>query len=634
MQLKSKLTFVYLGNYWPKYASASIELAKTFSGLDVRLITNLSQEIKVNNLEIIEVDKFYDPAKFNYLTKSRILISKFRDNFWIKTLERFFVLEQYMKISGEKSIFHAELDQILFRNDQLISNIEKTKNKGLFFPYHISGQPIASIFYCNEYAALESLIKFANSESNYSSDMQLLGQWSKAFPDLAFILPSLATTLRESEFRNETKAKILSPESLEGLVDGAQLGQWIAGIDPRNVPILSKPRNHHVDEPHQLLLTNEDLRKIKYDFDSETNFLKINFGQNKYGNLYNFHIHSKVHRWLRLPSKQKSVNRIIDLANSDTYVTIPGTRRAQISNYFLEKIYLLSQRPLYALEQLLSILVSKINNQIGFRPSSQPFIAGDSFRKIADFVYEKPNPQLDVSKLVENNLIFCESDLYDKLFDLLIKNNSPKVNLILGNSDQNFESNSLSEFQISKLNFGLVQNLISPIKGLAVLPIGLENAWHFKNGKKFLFRLNRFFRAEKVYRIAWTFRLTNKLERLEAGKALVECKTADYLGDISVFKHQRALAKYGFVASPPGNGLDTHRTWEAMYLNCVPIVKRSYMTEEYEKLGLPVWIVDSYDELKNLDEDLLYKKYEEIKPKFNSEVLWFKYWEDRLKVTS
>lgn len=634
MQENNKLTYVYLGNKWPEYATHSIDLAKTFSGLDVRLITNLSQEIKSENVEIIDANKFYDSAKFDKISKSKILLNKFRDNFWIKTLERFFVLEKYMKISGEKTIFHAELDQVLFRNDKLIFNIEATKNKGLFFPYHKSGQAIASIFYCNEYTSLESLIEFANSELNYLSDMQLLAQWSKEFPRQAFILPSLATSLRESEFRNETKATILSAADLEGLVDGAQLGQWIAGIDPRNVPILSKPRNHHVDEPNQLLLTFEDLKKVKYSFDSEYNFLKINFKENKYGNLYNFHIHSKVHRWLRLPSKQKSVNRIIDLANSDTDVTIPGTRRAQISNYFLEKIDLLSQRPFYVLEQLLSILVSKLNYQIGFRPSSQPFITGDSFRKIADFVYEKPNPQLDVSKLVENNLIFCESDLYDKLFDLLIKDNSPKVNLILGNSDQNFERNSLSEFQISKLNIGLVQNLITPIKGLAVLPIGLENAWHFKNGKKFLFRLNRFFRAEKVYRIAWTFRLTNKSERLEAGKALVECKIADYLGDISVFKHQRALAKYGFVASPPGNGLDTHRTWEAMYLKCVPIVKRSYMTEEFEKLGLPVWLVDSYDELKNVDEDFLYKKYEEIKPKFNSEVLWFKFWEDRLKVTS
>ena len=46
------------------------------------------------------------------------------------------------------------------------------------------------------------------------------------------------------------------------------------------------------------------------------------------------------------------------------------------------------------------------------------------------------------------------------------------------------------------------------------------------------------------------------------------------------------LTRYSFVASPRGLGTDTHRTWEALYLGVIPIVRRSPISELYS--GLPV----------------------------------------------
>ena len=34
-------------------------------------------------------------------------------------------------------------------------------------------------------------------------------------------------------------------------------------------------------------------------------------------------------------------------------------------------------------------------------------------------------------------------------------------------------------------------------------------------------------------------------------------------------------AQFAFVASPPGNGFDCHRTWEALILGCIVIVQNS-----------------------------------------------------------
>jgi len=50
-----------------------------------------------------------------------------------------------------------------------------------------------------------------------------------------------------------------------------------------------------------------------------------------------------------------------------------------------------------------------------------------------------------------------------------------------------------------------------------------------------------------------------------------------------------------FVASPHGGGLDCHRTWEALVLGCIPIVRTSPLDPLFE--GLPVWIVREWNEV-------------------------------------
>lgn len=54
-------------------------------------------------------------------------------------------------------------------------------------------------------------------------------------------------------------------------------------------------------------------------------------------------------------------------------------------------------------------------------------------------------------------------------------------------------------------------------------------------------------------------------------------------------------AKYAFVASPSGVGMDCHRTWEAMALGCVPIVKKSPLTPLFE--GMPVLVIESWNQV-------------------------------------
>ena len=55
------------------------------------------------------------------------------------------------------------------------------------------------------------------------------------------------------------------------------------------------------------------------------------------------------------------------------------------------------------------------------------------------------------------------------------------------------------------------------------------------------------------------------------------------------------MLEYAFVLSPFGNGMDCHRTWEALLCGCIPIVRSSVFNELFD--GLPVLIVDRWEDI-------------------------------------
>lgn len=84
---------------------------------------------------------------------------------------------------------------------------------------------------------------------------------------------------------------------------------------------------------------------------------------------------------------------------------------------------------------------------------------------------------------------------------------------------------------------------------------------------------------------------------------------------------------YAFVISPHGNGIDCHRTWEALVLGCIPIVKTSPIDSLYD--NLPVLIIKDWSDVT---ESLLTDTIQEYKYRdFNYNKLNLKYWVDIIK---
>jgi hypothetical protein len=92
---------------------------------------------------------------------------------------------------------------------------------------------------------------------------------------------------------------------------------------------------------------------------------------------------------------------------------------------------------------------------------------------------------------------------------------------------------------------------------------------------------------------------------------------------IDTWKNQ---SEYAFVISPHGNGLDCYRTWEALILGCIVIVKTSPLDSLYE--DLPIIILNNW---KELNQDLLNNKFDEFKNKsFNYDKLTLQYWIEQI----
>lgn len=87
------------------------------------------------------------------------------------------------------------------------------------------------------------------------------------------------------------------------------------------------------------------------------------------------------------------------------------------------------------------------------------------------------------------------------------------------------------------------------------------------------------------------------------------------------------MIDFAFVISPHGNGLDCHRTWEALCLGCIPIVKTSGLDPLFK--DLPVWIVSGWDEVTYIN---MIRTIDMFKEKtFDYEKLTLSYWQKLLK---
>ncbi len=282
-------------------------------------------------------------------------------------------------------------------------------------------------------------------------------------------------------------------------------------------------------------------------------------------------------------------------------------------------------------------MLSKIKNKIlkilgnnqeekNLRLSSYPFISGDSFIPFADsIILQNYSKHLNANFFNNNDLIFIENDMLNKKWVLETALNYKKV--ILHNGDKVPNKKSLNRLiqksiKIYATNVRYQENKIFPI------PIGLENAHYKRNGDLEYYNIFNFSKKKLVKDnlILVSFSVHNEI-RKSYENILLEYNFKNQVG-LDLNKYRQLLNKSYFVISPPGNGIDCHRTWEAFYHKTIPVIEKKFYL--FDHLKLPVLVVDKIEDFLSLS---LSDKEEIYKSTFQSryDQIFMKWWIDFIR---
>lgn len=222
--------------------------------------------------------------------------------------------------------------------------------------------------------------------------------------------------------------------------------------------------------------------------------------------------------------------------------------------------------------------------------------------------------------LKENDLVFTSLEFIDELFHLLspIKN-LKNIKVLTHQSDRSITKEMFdTKPKCISTWFGI--NVDYENKNLIPIPIGLSNN-HPKNVN--FEHLNQQLNPETEKLLYLNFNIqTNAKHRqnLYEKFEIYDWVTVEK-ANLTIESYAENLSAHKYSLCPWGNGLDTHRFWESIYLGTIPITQKK-LTYKYAD-GLPHLLVDKYEDI---DINFLTKNNLSTKENFKYEKLRVGYW--------
>lgn len=235
----NSIVLVHLGGQFFDYINDCIEQIKKFNNCDVYLVCEDIHKDKVLDKKVIfvPINTLPQNDKHQTFNNTTQLNRNFRGGFWKFATERFFLLERVMEIFKLENVFHLENDNLIFSNlEDYVKIFEDEYNIAAIFDN--DDRCIPGFMYFKDLSSISDFTSFILGK-NGINDMELLPQYKKEtnrvknlpiLPsnyDLPFKSQTGLTTIDEKQyFTNIDKFNLI--------FDGAAIGQYLGGIDPRN----------------------------------------------------------------------------------------------------------------------------------------------------------------------------------------------------------------------------------------------------------------------------------------------------------------------------------------------------------------------------------------------------------------
>lgn len=253
---------------------------------------------------------------------------------------------------------------------------------------------------------------------------------------------------------------------------------------------------------------------------------------------------------------------------------------------------------------------------------TEDYISGEKFKQLCDFDFKSPDFNFINNLLSDDKkgkyVVYSDSENYVDALSFIHNNSPKKFVLVTHNGDTEIKPTGLPH----NLVHWFAQNLNFKNPKVSPVPIGLENHhWHPTKIPEMLCM------PESQKRINKSFCQYNPGTYPKERKTLVSDLWASNIEvdwypsingqNFSQYLFNLKIYKYCFC--PRGNGIDTHRIWEALYMGCVPIVK-NHITHQFEDCDLPILFIDDWTEFN----------YQEPNGNFDSEILTMTYWKNKI----
>lgn len=250
-------------------------------------------------------------------------------------------------------------------------------------------------------------------------------------------------------------------------------------------------------------------------------------------------------------------------------------------------------------------------------------IQGDKFQLLASdsiFFVETHN----VNEFLRNFVSSEPFVLISHQSDAIVTNRPRLINMVRSEEHANVD------FIPDNCVMWFAQNVEVRHPRLESIPIGFPNYKYYSKNFPILVKQSK--KKRSIFNVVY-LNVNVKNNKQERAQLYEMFDSVDYVTKVKgqfgldFENYVKDLSSHLFVVSPEGNGIDVHRTFEAIALGCIPIVKRHINNENLR--DLPICWVNSFDEVLNI-EFLILEYFRIMNGEFSLEKFKFSYWENRI----
>jgi len=297
------IIFVHLGNTIPDYGYIALEQARLFNEdahlcliANKKALENAAYDFAQQSIITVACEDLPCSATHQIFNRYTTLDRQRRDGFWHKATERFFYIHEYAALHNLTSIVHLETDTMLYAN---IADMRDalSQYKGIGAVFDCDTRCIPCFMYIANADAIGHLVDFiAHHAAHGYNDMEIIAQYRAAFSQqyidsLPLVIPEYCAHHKLVNAQNQMAANpsdyFNNIEFFNSIFDGAAIGQFLGGIDPRN----GKSEPGFINETS---LFNPSLVSIEWHRDERNRNVPYAVSNGKLYRINNLHIHSKM----------------------------------------------------------------------------------------------------------------------------------------------------------------------------------------------------------------------------------------------------------------------------------------------------------------------------------------------------